>query len=68
MTLSQDILAELAEISPGSPLAEARAVREEVLGSGEDWSAAAAPYGKREDADADAAWIPAAWREEDGTP
>ena len=28
MTLSQDILAELAEISPGSPLAEARAVRD----------------------------------------
>lgn len=28
MTLSQDILAELAEISPGSALAEARAVRE----------------------------------------
>ena len=30
MTLSQDILAELAEISPDSPLAEARAVREEA--------------------------------------
>ena len=33
-----------------------------------DAFAAAAPYGKPEDADADAAWIPAAWREEDGTP
>lgn len=47
---------------------EVTAVREEVLGFGEDWFAAAAPYGKPEDADADAAWIPAAWREEDGTP
>lgn len=28
MTLSQDILAELAEIAPGSALAAARAVRE----------------------------------------
>ena len=27
MSLSQDILAELAEIKPGSPLAEARATR-----------------------------------------
>ena len=47
---------------------EVTAVREEVLGFGEDWFAAAAPYGKPEDADADAAWIPTAWREEDGTP
>ena len=28
MSLSQDILAELAEIKPGSPLAEARATRD----------------------------------------
>ena len=28
MTLSQDILAELAEIAPGSPLDQARAVRD----------------------------------------
>lgn len=28
MTLSQDILAELAEITPGSPLYQARAVRD----------------------------------------
>lgn len=47
---------------------EVAAVRHEVLGFGEDWFAAAEPYGKPEDADADAAWIPAAWREEGGSP
>lgn len=47
--------------------AEVTAVRHEELLFGDDWFAAATPYGKPEQADADAAWIPAAWRD-DGDP
>lgn len=51
---------------------EVAAVRHEVLPFGDDWFAAATPYGKPEadsaDADADAAWLPSSWRDDGGTP
>ena len=62
------VLVMLAALCAQADGGEVAAVRHEVLGFGEDWFAAAEPYGKPEDADADAAWIPAAWREEGGSP
>lgn len=44
---------------------EVAAVRREVLGFGDDWFAAATPWAKPTEGDADAAWIPAAWRDGD---
>ena len=43
---------------------EVAAVRREVLGFGEDWFAAATPYAKPSADDSDAAWVPAAWRDQ----
>ena len=47
---------------------EVTAVRHEELHFGDDWFATATPYGKPEQADADATWIPAAWRDEGDPP
>ncbi|MEZ4402710.1 MAG: DUF503 domain-containing protein [Kofleriaceae bacterium] len=44
---------------------EVAAVRHEVLAFGDDWFAAATPYGKPAPDSADAGWAPAAWLDEE---
>ena len=57
------VVRKVVALCVAQPGAEVAAVRHEAVAFGDDWFAAATPYAKPEP-DAEAAWIPAAWKDE----